>query len=178
LSPSGGAQRRPEGPDAPRPWLDSRVALLRAPENDKRAVSDKVASAVGRRDGGFALVETLVALVILTLGLAALIEILGGGFRGIRDSEVDSAALHLARQQLALAAARTPLRETERAGATAEGLQWRVAVEPYEPPRLGLSAAAAAGPQAYWVTSEVRWKPSALARQRSVALTTLRLAAP
>lgn len=131
-----------------------------------------------RRDAGFALVETLVSLVILTLSLAALIEIFGGGFRGIRDSEVDAAALHLARQQLALAGAEAPLQAGERHGTAAQGLQWRVVVEPYEPPRFGAAGAATAEPDAYWVRSEVRWKPSAVARQRSVALTTLRLAAP
>jgi general secretion pathway protein I len=126
------------------------------------------------REGGFALVETLVALVILTLSLAALIEIFGGGFRGIRDAEVESAALHLARQQLELAGAEARLGEGERRG-MAQGLEWRIVVEPYRPPR---SAAAAGAPEAYWMTSEVRWRPSAMARQRSVTLTTLRQAGP
>jgi len=131
-----------------------------------------------RPDSGFALVETIVSLVILTMSLAVLIEIFGGGFRGIRDSEADAAALHLARQQLALAAARRPLEEGEQTGATAEGLQWRVVVEPYQPPRFASPSTTATAPDAYWLTSEVRWKPSAIARQRSVSLVTLRLASP
>jgi type II secretory pathway pseudopilin PulG len=176
-SPSGEAQRRPEGPGDAAKRLDSRVSL-RSPENDKEAETQKQTRARGRArrspEGGFALVETLVALVILTLSLAALMEIFGGGFRGIRDAEVESAALHLARQQLALSGAEARLGEGERRG-TARGLEWRIVVEPYRPPR---SAGAAATPEAYWVTSEVRWRPSAMTRQRSVTLTTLRQAGP
>jgi type II secretory pathway pseudopilin PulG len=139
-------------------------------------------SAQPRADGGFTLVETLVSLVMLTLCLAALIEVFGGGFRGIRSSEMDAAALHLARQQLALAGTELPLSPGQMQGTAAGGLQWSLTIEPYEPPRAGLMSAALSGPapglEAYWVVSEVRWDASALASPRSVSLTTLRLSSP
>lgn len=137
------------------------------------------ASARRRKDAGFTLVETLVSLVMLTLSLAALIEIFGGGFRGIRSSELDAAALHLARQQLAVAGSELPLIPGQVQGTGENGLQWSVIVEPYRLPRTQLGAVVsgdAPGLAAYWVVSEVRWRGSALSSPRSVSLTTLKLA--
>lgn len=133
------------------------------------------------KDSGFTLVETLVALVMLTLGLAAVIQVFGGGFRGIRASELESAALHLAKQQLALTGAEIPLSPGQVQGTTANGLQWSVTVQPYRPPRAGLGQimpGEVPGVAAYWVVSEVRWQRSALTSPRSVSLTTLKLAGP
>lgn len=132
-----------------------------------------------RKDRGFTLVETLVSLVILTLSLAALIEVFGGGFHGIRSSELDATALHLARQRLVLTGSELPLSPGRLQGTAENGLEWSVVVEPYRPPRSRVGSAAvskdAPGIRAYWVVSEVRWQASALLPPRSVSLTTLKL---
>src|SRR5215510_12254673 len=82
---------------------------------------------------GFTLVETLVSLAILTLALVALMEIFGVGFRGVRMSGLDTAALHLATSQLARAGTETPLRAGQQQGTTSGGLEWSVVIEPYAP---------------------------------------------
>jgi prepilin-type N-terminal cleavage/methylation domain-containing protein len=136
------------------------------------------AGSTQRRDAGFTLAETLVALVILTLGLVALIEIFGNGFRGVRASELDAAALHLATSQLTRAGAETPLRLGQRQGTTPDGLEWSVTIEPYAAPRSEREPRRAGGLEAYWVTSEVRWRSSVFAATQSLSLTTLKLTVP
>lgn len=132
-------------------------------------------------DAGFTLVETLVSLVMLTITLAALIEVFGGGFRSMRATDLDSAALHLARQQLARAGSDLPLSPGQLQGSTSAGLAWSLTIERYQPPRARLGEAtpvAASGLEAYWVQSQVGWNASSGASARSISLTTLKLAAP
>jgi prepilin-type N-terminal cleavage/methylation domain-containing protein len=136
------------------------------------------ASPPERRDAGFTLAETLVSLVILTLGLVALIEIFGNGFRGVRASELDAAALHLATSQLTRAGAETPLRRGQQQGTTPDGLEWSVTIEPYTAPRSEQETRPTVGLEAYWVTSEVRWRSSVFAAAQSLSLTTLKLTVP
>jgi type II secretory pathway pseudopilin PulG len=131
-----------------------------------------------RRDTGFTLVETLVSLAMLTLGLVALLQIFGVGFRGVRSSELDTAALHLATSQLVRAGTETPLRAGQQQGTNSAGLEWTIVLEPYVPPRDEGGRRREAGLEAYWVTSEVRWKSSAFGAAQSLQLRTLRLAAP
>jgi prepilin-type N-terminal cleavage/methylation domain-containing protein len=131
-----------------------------------------------RSDAGFTLAETLVSLVILTLGLVALIEIFGNGFRGVRASELDAAALHLATSQLTRAGAETPLRPGQQKGTTPDGLEWSVTIEPYAAPRSERETRRTVGLEAYWVTSEVRWRSSVFAAAQSLSLTTLKLTVP
>ena len=131
-----------------------------------------------RRDAGFTLAETLVSLVVLTLGLVALIEIFGNGFRGVRASELDTAALHLATSQLARAGAETPLGPGQRQGTTPDGLEWTVTIEPYAARRSEREPRRTGGLEAFWVTCEVRWRSSIFAAAQSLSLTTLKLAVP
>jgi general secretion pathway protein I len=131
-----------------------------------------------RRDAGFTLVETLVSLVVLTLGLVALIEIFGNGFRGVRASELDAAALHLATSQLTRAGAETPLKRGQQQGTTPDGLEWSVTIEPYAAARSERDGGRTGGLEAYWVTCEVRWKSSIFAAAQSLSLTTLKLTVP
>jgi type II secretory pathway pseudopilin PulG len=127
---------------------------------------------------GLTLVETLVSLAILTLALVALMEIFGIGFRGVRMSELDTAALHLARSQLARAGTETPLRAGQLQGTTSGGLEWSVVIEPYAPRYAEGDARQPGGLEAYWVTAEVRWQGSAFAAPQAVSLRTLKIRVP
>jgi prepilin-type N-terminal cleavage/methylation domain-containing protein len=127
---------------------------------------------------GFTLVETLVSLAILTISLVALVEIFGVGFRGVRMSELDAAALHLATSQLARAGTEAPLQAGQQQGTTSGGLEWSVAVEPYVPRDAEGDVGRQGGLEAYWVTAEVRWQSSTLAAPQSMSLKTLKIWAP
>ena len=129
-------------------------------------------------DRGFTLVETLVSLAILILALVALMEIFGVGFRGVRMSEVDTAALHLATSRLARAGTETPLRAGQQQGTASGGLEWSVAIEPYEPRYAEGDARHPGGLEAYWVTAEVRWQSSAFAAPQTLSLKTLKISVP
>jgi len=131
---------------------------------------------------GFTLVETLVSLAILTISLVALVEIFGVGFRGVRMSELDTAALQLATSELARAGTETPLQAGQQRGTTSGGLEWSVLIEPYVPPYADGDARPPGRPtgglEAYWVTAEVRWQSSTLAAPQTVSLKTLKIRAP
>jgi general secretion pathway protein I len=130
------------------------------------------------RERGFTLVETLVSLAILTISLVALIDIFGVGFRGVRMSELDAAALHLATSQLARAGSETPLQAGQQQGTTSGGLEWSVVIEPYAPHYAEGDARRPGGLEAYWVTVEVRWQSSTFAAPQAVSLKTLKIRAP
>jgi type II secretory pathway pseudopilin PulG len=142
------------------------------------AASPHFSHSRARNNAGFTLAETLVALVMLTLGLVALIEIFGNGFRGVRASELDAAALNFATSQLTRAGAEVPLRRGQLQGTTPDGMEWIVTIEPYETPRSEPEARRSGGLEAYWVTCEVRWRASIFAAAQSLSLTTLKLTVP
>jgi general secretion pathway protein I len=135
-----------------------------------------VASSPSRSEKGFTLVETLVSLAMLTLGLVALVQIFGNGFRGIRDSDLDANALQWATSQLARAGTETPLQAGQQQGTTPAGLEWTITIEPYQAPAQREDMPT--GLQAYWVISEVRWKTSVFASAQSLQLRTLKVAIP
>ena len=127
---------------------------------------------------GFTLVETLVSLAMLTLALVALVQIFGVGFRGVRLSEMDASALHLATSQLARAGTETPLRTGEERGTASDGMEWSVVIEPYVPPHAEGEARRAGGLEAYWVTAEVRWRSSTFTAAQTLSLRTLKIGVP
>jgi general secretion pathway protein I len=129
-----------------------------------------------RGERGFTLVETLVALTVLTLILTASLQIFGTGFRGIRLSSLDAAALDLAASQLAQAGHDAPLEAGERKGKTPDGFEWSLRVEPYLP--QGLSESAPVNSlKAYWITADVNWQSSAFSWAQGVSLKTLKVRA-
>jgi general secretion pathway protein I len=136
-----------------------------------------VASSPPSSEKGFTLVETLVSLAMLTLGLVALVQIFGNGFRGIRDSDLDADVLQWATSQLARAGVETPLQTGQQQGTTPAGLEWTITIEPYRQPAQREDMRPT-GLQAYWVTSEVRWKNSIFAPAQSLQLKTLKVAVP
>jgi len=135
-----------------------------------------VHSAPWREERGFTLVEALVSLAILTLALVALVQIFAVGFRGVRMSELDAAALQLATSQLARAGTETPLAAGRQQGTTSGGLEWNVAIEAYVPPeQVGTEVRIARGLEAYWVIAEVRWQSSPFEAAQTLSLRTLKI---
>lgn len=98
-----------------------------------------------RTDGGFTLIEILVALTILGLVLTSVFGIIGRGLRAAsRDEDRLLLALFaqnlLARSRLDLAARAGALR-----GTTPDGLHWSIESLPYSPPAALLAAAGGSG---------------------------------
>ena len=125
------------------------------------------------KEAGFTLIETLVALVVFALVAAAAQRCLSGGWRGVRLVRMQSAALEVAKAELAAAGFDGALVEGTVSGETAEGFAWTRDVSRY---RSRLSddedTRGAAG---YWVTVSVRWHEAPFRPERSLELRTLKL---
>jgi general secretion pathway protein I len=122
------------------------------------------------RAAGFTLLEVLVALVIFALLFGVLAEIFQTGLRQSRVAEASTAATLFARSQLARVGVEVPLAAGAYEGESADGLRWRMAIEPAE-------VGAGAPPEEqtlvpYRVEVNVAWgdNPS-----EQVTLTTLRI---
>jgi general secretion pathway protein I len=127
-----------------------------------------------KRDDGFTLIETLLALVVFVAGYLLVHQAVSLGWRGAQAAWRESAALRLAQSRLAAAGIETPLQEGERSGET-DGYRWTVRTEPYRSPGLDATPAKVAG---WWVTVTVRWDGGVLRGPRSLDLKTLRLGPP
>jgi general secretion pathway protein I len=142
-----------------------------------------MASGVGRigarRARGFSLLEVLVAFVVLALVGTVLFRLFGASLNNAGAADDYSRAAVLAESRLAAAAAVLPLQEATDQGMSADGrYAWTTSTEAYVPPdstpdqlRLGEAAAV----RLWRITATVSW-PGTLGNQRSVALSTLRLA--
>lgn len=128
--------------------------------------------ASGRRDAGFSLIETLVALMVFTACYILVQESISGSWRLVRAAQSEEAALAVAQRQLALSGIETPLEEGSSTGVSDDGYAWAVDIRRYVPP----GEQATTPLLAYWVDVSVRWKESALRPERSLSLKTLRLA--
>ena len=140
-------------------------------------------SGVGRlaatRVRGFSLLEVLVAFVVLALVGTVLFRLFGASLNNAGAADDYSRAAALAESQLTVAAAVLPLQEAADQGTSADGrYTWTTTTEAYVPPdstpdQLRLSESATV--RLWRVTATVSW-PGTLGNQRSLALSTLRLA--
>jgi general secretion pathway protein I len=118
---------------------------------------------------GFTLVEIIVALAILTLCLSVLLPTISDALWHTSEAEAQAEAASIAGSLLAQAGGTVPLRDGEAAGRLDNGFRWRLRMDGY-----GGGADLQALPvRAYRITAEVFWNDAS--RERSVALTTLRL---
>lgn len=125
------------------------------------------------REDGFTLVETLMALILVTGVLIALGQTMSGGWRGIAAAEREKLAMAVARNVLAEAGTAVPLEPGVREGIAPQGLAYTLRVTPHAP--NGASQRPKGGLDGYWVTVEVRLPSAASGRERTVVLTTFKL---
>ena len=78
-----------------------------------------------RRQGGFSLLEMLVAMAMLGLALGALYQAASGATRNVRTAERYAYGVELARSLVANHAF-VPSQGVDQAGETAAGYEWRV----------------------------------------------------
>jgi general secretion pathway protein I len=86
---------------------------------------------VGRTDGGFTLIETLVALAILSIALSVLLTVFGDGIRRQGRAEQLAMATLQAQSLLARVGVDIPLKTGAATGALSKGLHWRLHVDRY-----------------------------------------------
>jgi general secretion pathway protein I len=85
----------------------------------------------GSTDGGFTLIEVLVALTILAISLAVIFSIFSVGLRGRRAAEDYEQATMLAESKLSSLGVDEPIREGETVGRFNNQFWWKTVVTPY-----------------------------------------------
>jgi prepilin-type N-terminal cleavage/methylation domain-containing protein len=121
-----------------------------------------------RHDQGFTLLETLVAVTILSITLVMLFRAVAGGARTIERTQRAADALALAQSLLEGAGEDQPLAPGKLAGTSKDGSHWTISMTPYQAPG---AAGTSALPKAYWVAVTVQEPDRA-----PVVLSTLKLA--
>ena len=121
------------------------------------------------RDGGFTLLEVLVAFVVLAVSLGMAFEIFSTGLRGVEAAAARTAAVLHAESGLASAGAEVGLREGDSAGQFGDGYNWRLSVQRFQVNEEGVETPDL--PLAFVVRATVDG-----AGTSGVTLTTLRLA--
>lgn len=121
-------------------------------------------------EGGFTLIETLIAFVVLSLAMVALFRAVTDGYGAVRRAEQQALAVELARSLLDSAGRELPLDPGTTSGASTAGYRWEVTVAPF----AGRSGVQQSPLAAHWVTVTVRW-PGTISGQ-SVSLAALKLA--
>jgi general secretion pathway protein I len=124
-----------------------------------------------KRQGGFTLLEVVVAFAILALSLGILIEIFSRALVTTALSRDYSRALTLAQARLADAGIDIPLEAGSYGGEPEDGFTWQVSIQPYTFGDPSWKPAF----DAFLVTSSVSWGRGA-EEPRRVSLSTLRLA--
>ena len=104
----------------------------------------------GETTAGFALVEAIVALAIVTLALAALYQGMGVAYRAVARVQLHEAALVQARSHLDSLGADGTMQAGPSSGTYDNGLPWRLSVSAL----TSKSGLADAGLRPYWVVLE------------------------
>jgi general secretion pathway protein I len=131
-------------------------------------------------NSGFSLLEVLVAFVILSLVATALFRLFSGALGNAAAANEWSRAMLVAETQLTTAANVQPLREATEQGNDVDGrIRWQTKVTPYDPPNTTDDIARASETMTvrlYRVSVDVNF-PSDNGRERTISLSTLKLAA-
>ena len=109
------------------------------------------------RQGGFTLLEVLVAFVLAAIGIVALIQAFAGGLRNLRKMDEYVVAAMVAESRLAEVGVLYPVAEGEMEGVEeGDKYRWHLLVSPYEDPD-GLVVATEQSPGLFLVEVEVSW---------------------
>ncbi len=130
-----------------------------------------------RREGGFTLIEILVAFMILGMTLTVLLRIFSGGLHNVAIAGDYAHAVLVAEAQLAAAGVDAPLQAGESGGEWDERFIWRQVVEEYSPPE-GVAAVDNPPVAAYRVSVTVEWERNGRTRQLSLQSVRLKETAP
>ena len=122
---------------------------------------------------GFTLIEVLVAFVICSLALGAVLRSFSSGLRGSELTDAYTTATLLAESKLAESVIAEPIVEGEASGCFDEKFCWRRRMERHA--EVGVDFGPT-GLQVYQLTVSVDW--GVTQAKRSLSLTTLRLAKP
>ncbi len=125
------------------------------------------------RQGGFSLLEVLVAFAILSVSLGVLLQVFAGGLRNAGVSGDYTQAALYAESILAAIGREAPLSEGVHSGPIDDRFSWRSTVDAYTE---GMPVSENMPVHGYRVRVEVFWR--GLAQARSVQLETLRLELP
>ncbi|MBX9925825.1 MAG: type II secretion system GspH family protein [Hyphomicrobiaceae bacterium] len=91
-----------------------------------------------KRDGGFTLIEVLVALTILTLSLVTLYQALGSAYGGARRAALQDEAMAVGQALMARVGHDVPLAPAKFKGRLSHGATWRMAIEDITPANAGV----------------------------------------
>ncbi len=128
---------------------------------------------MGRQQGGFTLMETIVALVVFSSIFVALYKGLEKGGSSIRQASMEAAASTLARSRLASAGIEFPLRNGQVYTGEDDRFSWRMSIRRVGVPDGEFAAQSKAA--AYWVNVEISWREGARQVFRTANFKTLKL---
>lgn len=141
------------------------------------ALSDRPPDARGAGgEGGFTLMETIVALIIFVACYVLIQQVLSLGWRGVSASQGELGALHVAQMRLAAAGVEAPLAEGQQSGSE-DNYQWVLDVRRQNAESESESRAKTHA-SGYWVVVEVSWRDEVTRRSRALQLKTLKVALP
>lgn len=135
-----------------------------------------------QKEGGFSLLEILVAFAILSLSLGVLLRIFAGGGHLTKTAEDYYRAVVTAETLLTEMGVETPLQPGVMQGKTETGFRWTATVTPYplNPQLMGAQTGSpimnnAIGFLPFWVELSIEWGPEE--DPRAFSLESLRLMA-
>lgn len=120
------------------------------------------------QDGGFSLMEVLVALAISAVLIATTYRGLALGTRGLQSSDIEARVVEVAKAELARAGVEYPLAEGIKSGRSGN-VSWSLSIVPYATPETAEDDFGKVA-TAFWIEVEAKAK-----RGHSVRLTTLKL---
>lgn len=127
----------------------------------------------GKRNPGFTLIEVVVAMAILGVGLAVIIELFGGGLRLGRVSQEYTRAAGYARMKMEEINLASALEEGIQEGAFDGQFRWQVEVKKVDLLPSGQETSYRPPVNLYRVRVDVLWKSGS--KERAAALESYRL---
>ncbi len=129
---------------------------------------------MARRDGGFTLIEALVATAVFALVLSALYQGIAIGWRGLKKAGAEDTARAVLSQHLASSGVETPLQAATTNGTT-DGVAWHAEIRPYRDTSLNAGETPPQAYQGFWIIVTVRWREGRFSPEHALQATTLKI---